>query len=451
MSASTVPSGAPAGGPGPALDAPDIIVLDVVDLPVSRRRRLVTGALLVLVGVLVVVAFGLGSKSGSHAGYGLSQAGDAVSLPTITVPARLTCTLLGILVAAAGVWQIARGFSRKAMVWVASGALVAIVISLLGWATTGKSGTTVDVLGLLQQSLFYATPLILGALAGLLCERSGVINVAIEGQMLSGAWAGALFGTIAHSAGAGAVGAALAGGLLGLMLAFFAIRYQVNQIVLGVVLNLLAAGITGFIYHAIMQNNANSYNDPPLFSPVKIPLLGDIPFVGPLLFHQKVLVYVAYVIFIAVDIGLARTRWGLRTRAVGEHPLAADTVGINVLRVRYRNVVLGGFVAGLAGASLTVGGSGPFTGSAMSNGLGFIALAALIFGKWTARGAVLAALFFGFATELQVVLSFLPAPVTIPSYFLLMLPYLATIVAVAGLVGRVRAPAADGEPYVKGG
>ena len=161
------------------------------------------------------------------------------------------------------------------------------------------------------------------------------------------------------------------------------------------------------------------------------------------------IVYLTYAIIVVIDVALFRTRWGLRTRAVGEHPKAADTVGINVLRTRYRNVVMGGFVAGLAGAALTIGSTGGFQRN-VSAGNGFIALAALIFGRWTPRGAVGAALFFGFAVALQVVLSFLQTPVTIPSYFLAMLPYVATIVAVAGLVGRVRAPAADGEPYVKG-
>ncbi len=197
-----------------------------------------------------------------------------------------------------------------------------------------------------------------------------------------------------------------------------------------------------------MQPNQNTLNNPGFFSPIKLPVLGDIPILGPLLFDANIIVYLTYVLIVVIDVALFRTRWGLRTRSVGEHPQAADTVGINVLRVRYRNVVMGGFVAGLAGASLTIGSTGAFQKN-VSAGNGFIALAALIFGRWTPRGAVAAALFFGFAEALQVVLSFLSTPVTIPTYFLAMLPYVATIVAVAGLVGRVRAPAADGEPYVK--
>jgi general nucleoside transport system permease protein len=425
-----------------------VVVHDVLEVPVSRKRRVVTGSVMIVVGLFCVLLLGLGSKSGYDAGFQLSQAGAKVHVPTVTLPARLTCILLGLVVVVLGVWQIARGFSKAAIRWVLTVTVLAVVVAFLCWAMTGQKGTTIDLIGLLQQSIFLATPLVLGAMAGLLCERSGVINVAIEGQMLMGAWSGALFGTLAHSLGVGVIAAMVAGGLVGLLLAVFSIRYLVNQVVLGVVINLLALGLTGYLYNALMQRNQESFNDPGFLSPVKIPGLGDIPIVGPLLFNANVIVYLTYAIIIVIDIALFRTRWGLRTRAVGEHPKAADTVGINVLRTRYRNVVMGGFVAGLAGAALTIGSTGGFQRN-VSAGNGFIALAALIFGRWTPRGAVGAALFFGFAEALQVVLSFLHTPVTIPSYFLAMLPYIATIVAVAGLVGRVRAPAADGEPYTK--
>ena len=267
--------------------------------------------------------------------------------------------------------------------------------------------------------------------------------------MLAGAWAGALVASLVHNLGMGLIAAVIAGGLMGLLLAVFAIRYFVNQVVLGVVLNVLALGLTGFIYDALMQPNQDTLNNPGFFDPIKIPVLGDIPIVGPLFFNANVIVYLTYVLFVVIDVALFRTRWGLRTRAVGEHPKAADTVGINVFRTRYRNVLYGGMVAGLAGAFLTIGAVGAFSKN-ISSGKGFIALAAVIFGRWSPRGAIGAALLFGFADALQTVLSFTETPVTIPSSFLAMLPYLATLFAVAGLVGRVRAPAADGEPYVKG-
>jgi general nucleoside transport system permease protein len=419
---------------------------EVVEVPASRRARLVSGAVLVVVGLLCVFALGLGSHAGYDARFQLSPAGARVKVPAVVLPARITAIVLGALVVAMGVWRIARGFSHRAMRWVIGASIAAVVLSFLCWSLTGHKGTTLDLLGLLQQTVFLAVPLILGALAGVLCERSGVINVAIEGQMLAGAFAGALLGTIAHNSGVGIIAAVVAGGLIGVLLAVFAIKYLVNQVVLGVVINLLVLGLTGYVYDALMARDQNTYNTPPGLHNINIPGLSDIPIVGPLLFQQNAIVYAMYVLIVLVDIGLFRSRWGLRTRAVGEHPKAADTVGINVRRTRFVNVIVGGLVAGLGGASLTLGSALPF-GKNMTSGKGFIALAAVIFGRWSPRGAVGAALLFGFADALQNVLSFIGTPVAIPSQFLAMLPYLATILAVAGLVGRVRAPAADGEPY----
>ena len=179
---------------------------------------------------------------------------------------------------------------------------------------------------------------------------------------------------------------------------------------------------------------------------MKIPVLGDIPIIGPIFFDSTIFLYIMYAMIFLVQVGLFNTRWGLRVRAVGEHPVAADTVGIRVLATRYSNVVMGGLIAGIGGAYLTVGQSGTFSKD-MSSGLGYIALAAMIFGRWTPLGATAAALLFGFANSLQSTLSTINVP--IPSNILLMAPYAATIVAVAGLVGKVRPPAADGKPYVK--
>jgi general nucleoside transport system permease protein len=420
---------------------------EVVEIPTTRKARLLSGAILILVGLLCVVGFGFGSHAGFDAHFQLSPNDARVKVPTLVLPARITAIVLGLVVVGFGGWRIARGFSRRAMRWVVAISIVAVVFAFLCWACTGQQGTTLDLLGLLQQTVFLAVPLILGALAGVLCERSGVINIAIEGQMLTGAFAGALVATLTHNLGVGIAAAMVAGGLVGALLAFFAIKYLVNQIVLGVVVNLLALGLTGYVYDALMAPDQNTYNAPPPMHAVDIPGLSDIPILGPLLFRQNVIVYSMYLLIIVIDVALLRSRWGLRTRAVGEHPKAADTVGINVRRTRYVNVVLGGLVAGLAGAYLTLGEDAPF-GKNMTSGKGFIALAAVIFGRWSPRGAVGAALLFGFANALQTVLSFIGTPVVIPSQFLAMLPYLATILAVAGLVGRVRAPAADGEPYV---
>ena len=213
-------------------------------------------------------------------------------------------------------------------------------------------------------------------------------------------------------------------------------------------LNAFALGLTNLGFQSLMQSSPDSYNTGLTLSPIKIPVLGDIPILGPALFDVNIIVYATYLIVVLVDIGLFRTRWGLRTRAVGEHPKAADTVGVKVLRTRYRNVLIGGLIAGLGGAILTIGGSGAFN-SNISSGKGFIALAAVIFGRWSPRGAIAAALLFGFMDQLQITLGIVGTPVAIPSAFLSMLPYVATVVAVAGVVGRVQAPAADGEPYTK--
>jgi ABC-type uncharacterized transport system permease subunit len=261
-----------------------------------------------------------------------------------------------------------------------------------------------------------------------------------------GAFAGALVGTLTGCVWAGLFAAALGGAFVSLLLAIFTIRYLVDQVVMGIVLNLLAVGLTGFLYERLMQTDQQAYNQPPHFGTWEIPLLKDIPVLGPALFRGNIFLYTALILVAVIHVALFRTRWGLRTRSVGEHPTAADTLGVRVLGLRYRNVLLAGVVAGIGGASYTLL-LYSFTKN-MIGGKGFIALAALIFGRWSPTGALLAALFFGFADQLGTYLSAINS--VIPSQFTSMLPYLATIFAVAGLVGRVRAPAADGKPYIKG-
>jgi simple sugar transport system permease protein len=425
--------------------AAEVVVHQVVEPPVTMRARLVSGGVLLFVAAVCALLLGLSADAGVRAKFAVSPDSPHID---VSLPARTTCIVLGVVVVVLGLWQIARGWSRRSMRWVFAATLFCFVVSFLCWSVTGTPGTSFDLLGLLQNTILTAVPLILGALAGVLCERTGVINVAIEGQMLAGAFAGALVASVAANGYVGIIGAMIAGGLMGLLLALFAIRYQVNQVVLGVVLNVFALGLTGFVYDALMQPHADALNNPKIFDPISLPLLSKIPIIGPLLFEANIIVYLMYVLIVVVDVALFRTRWGLRTRAVGEHPKAADTVGIKVLAMRYRNVVMGGAVAGLAGAYLTIGSVGAFSKN-ISSGKGFIALAAVIFGRWSPRGAIAAALLFGFSDALATVLSFTQTPVTIPSNFLVMLPYLATLFAVAGLVGRVQAPAADGEPYVK--
>jgi general nucleoside transport system permease protein len=414
----------------------------VTRAPVSRAQRLGAGISLVVLGLVTIWRFGIDGHHDQDASIRLGAVG-AEHVPHFTVPAVPVAWACGVLTVLLGiVWLL---LPRRRWFGPVMGAgIFLFVVALICWLASASEFSTFDVVGTLTSTIGLAVPLILGALCGVMCERSAVINVAIEGQMLAGAWASALIGTLLGVT-AGLFAGAFAGAMLGALLAVFAIRYLVNQVVLGVVLNVLAAGLTGFFYDVFMQPNPESYNQPPLLENHKIPLLGDIPVIGPLFFDTSVIVYLTYILIVVVDVWLFRTRWGLRTRAVGEHPKAADTVGINVIAMRYRNVIIGGAIAGLGG-SYFIFAVGQFQKN-ITSGQGFIALAALIFGRWSPRGAVAAALLFGFASAMQLNLS-INAP-SIPSAFVAMLPYIATIVAVAGLVGKVRAPAADGEPYVK--
>ena len=346
-----------------------------------------------------------------------------------------------------GVARLAVRLPRRWRLVGTSVVLFCFTFAFMAWsAADPKGGERLVLPSVLDSMVIAAVPLVLGALGGVVGERSGVVNVAIEGQLLFGGFMTALVGTAAHSLWIGVIAGVLAGALMGLLLAVLAIRYLIEQVVLGVVLNLLALGVTGFLYKSLMQTNQNSYNNLTPFTTVRIPGLASLWVVGPVLFDQPLIVYITVFLVVLVHLGLFHTRWGLRTRAVGEHPAAADTVGIKVLRLRYRNVMLGGAFAGLGGAWL-VGNVGNFTES-MTNGKGFIALAAVIFGRWSPFGALAAAALFGFTDALASQTSSLQLP--IPSDLLGTLPYVATLFAVAGLIGRVRAPAADGKPYVKG-
>src|SRR5690606_35816963 len=308
------------------------------------------------------------------------------------------------------------------------------------------SSGTLPMIGLLGGALALATPLIFGALGGVIGERAGVVNIAIEAQLLAGAFTAAVVASLAGSAWAGLVAAMAAGVLVALVLGVFAITYYVDQVIVGVVLNVLVIGLTTFLFRQVLAPNQATMNTVTAFEVLPIPLLSEIPVLGPILFRLTIVVYLMFVDVFAGWFGMYRSRCGLRMRVVGGHPQAADTVGINVARTRYMNVLIAGAIAGMGGAFYTLV-SVPRFNPEMTAGAGFIALAAVIFGKWDPIKATLAALLFGFATNLQGVLSVIGSPV--PSQFMLMLPYIVTIFAVAGLVGKSRAPAADGQPYIK--
>ncbi|WP_345763783.1 ABC transporter permease [Diaminobutyricibacter sp. McL0608] len=413
---------------------------------VLERTQIKSWKAPIALGVFAIIGlilfFGL-SRSGESS-FRFTEPGDVIKLSVLTVPTAATCIVVAIilvLLAALSwflVWRVG-----KSPLWLA---IVFAVIFMFGFLTWAAAGHTVPFTGLLLGSVSLSVPLVFGALGGVISERGGVVNVAIEGQLLAGAFASAVIASATHNVFAGLVGAMVAGVLVSFVLGAFAIKYLVDQVIVGVVLNVLVTGLTSFLFSQVLSANPTVLNAPPRLSRFPIPFLSDIPIVGPVLFNQSLIVYLMYIAIFAVWFGLFHTRWGLRLRSVGEHPKAADTVGINVTGTRFWNVSLAGAVAGLGGAYFTLV-SAPGFGKEMTAGAGFIALAAVIFGRWDPIRATLAALLFGFASYLQTTLSIIGSPV--PSEFMLMLPYLVTIFAVAGLVGQSRAPAADGKPYIK--
>ncbi len=376
--------------------------------------------------------------------YRLADRTSSLELPDIEVSTGSTVlisVLLMVVLAVLSFWY-ARNYQPTPL-WLT---IIFAVLGIFAFLTWSAADGLVPVTGLLFGALSLSVPLIFGALGGVIGERAGVVNVAIEAQFLFAAFSSAMIGTITGSYVFGLLGAIVAGALVAVVLAVFAIKYVVEQVIVGVVLNVLVTGLTSFLHGAIMVPNAAALNAPPRFPRWAIPLLSDIPVIGPVFFNQTLIVYLAYVIVPLVAWGLYRTRWGLRLRAVGEHPKAADTVGIKVNPTRFWNVLLAGGIAGIGGAYFTLGAVGSFD-KEMAGGLGFIALAAVIFGGWDPVRATLAALLFGFATNLQTLLKNLGSP--IPGEFMSMLPYVVTILAVVGFAGKVRAPAASGKPYVK--
>lgn len=296
---------------------------------------------------------------------------------------------------------------------------------------------------MLATTLRFATPITLGALAGLFCERSGVVNIAIEGMMLSAAFGAFLAGSYFQSLAIGLLAGMLTGGAMALLHAWLAVTFKVDQIVSGTVINILAVGVTGFLNAQVLRPaNLRSAG---LFKVVGIPILPDLPVLGPI-FKQQPIAWFAILLVVLAHLVFFYTPWGLRTRAVGENPRAADTVGINVAHMRYISVVIGGIIAGIGGAYFTLE-SVPTFEPGMTNGRGFIALAALIFGGWTPWGAWAAALLFGAASALQLNAQQFGIPLS--PQFVGMFPYLLTIIILAGVIGRAHPPAAVGQPYEK--
>jgi simple sugar transport system permease protein len=378
------------------------------------------------------------------AGLVLGALAWVITLPPFEVRTIVPSIVLAVIGVGAGV-AATLGGERK----IGIGSIVIAVLAVLGAIASLKSShSTLGVVfvwsALVAAALRYATPLIFGALGGVICERSGVINIGLEGMMLMGCFFGIWGADLLGSWVLGLVVAMVAGGLLALVHAIFSIHMRANQIVSGTGINFLALGITGYWFTQHYGPNGTPTNVSQVPN-VKLPLIQHVGFFGAAFGDMNLMTWIGLALVPAMTFFLFRTTWGLRLRSVGEKPRAADTVGLPVLRIRYVAVIVSGMLAALGGAYLSVGFVGSFSNN-MTEGRGFIALAAMIFGKWKPWGALWATLLFGFANALADRLS-QPNP-TLGTLFEA-LPYVLTLIAVAGVIGRSRAPASDGIPYIR--
>ena len=403
----------------------------------KTKKSIIVGLCLIVLGSIIYIFLGLNIEG--YATFRLSRPTDPFALPNLILPAHSFIGISALLIAFFGGRIIIKA-PKKFTLFIALSFFLAISAFLV-WATAGKS---FSLTGMLQATVVRAVPIALAAMAGILCERVAVINIGIEGMLLAGAFAGALFGSIFGNF-FGLILAVLVGGFFGFILAALVVTFRVDQIIAGVAINIFVLGITSFLTSHLLKSNPE-LNDAPVFKSINLPLLSDIPVLGPVLFKQNIFVYFSIFIVIISTYYLFKTAYGLRARAVGEHPKAAETLGISVLKTRFHHVIMGGMIAGFGGAWFTLGSVGRFD-EGMTGGRGFIGLAAMIFGRWHPVGALFAALIFGFADSLQQKLAILRTP--IPSEFLAMAPYLVTIIVVAGIVGNAKPPQAIGQAYVK--
>ena len=407
---------------------------------VSPTRQRVMGILFLLIALSIWFFFSRSVDPSAQTTFGLTPGGSEQQLSDWVFTTAPILNIIAIVCAILGGAQLARGFRSRTnlvLAWVVG----MFIFSFLAW---GAADGSLNMAGLLRSSLVRSVPITIGALSGVLCERAGVVNIAIEGMMLTGAMMGTLVGSLTNM-WIGLLAAVAVGGLLGLVHAILSIRYKADQIISGTVINIGAVGITSFISAKFLQKY-QELNSPGIFPAWDIPVLSKIPIIGPIFFEHNLFVYALFFFLVLLHVALFYTRWGLRVRSVGEHPKAADTLGINVFRTRYMAVILGGMMAGFGGGYFTVGSVGRFD-EVMTAGRGFIGLAAMIFGNWTPFGSFGAGLLFGFTDSLASKLAILG--VGIPSEVLLMVPYIATMIVLAGVVGRGQMPAADGKPYEK--
>jgi simple sugar transport system permease protein len=401
----------------------------------------------IVMGVLALVVlyfFGIAGRSGQTS-FELTRKQDLIQLPAFEIASAQLGVISGVVMLLAAVASLLLSLrNRKTPIWLAAIYGFIGVTALLGWLAADNNVPVVFIAG---TALVLAVPIMLGAMAGVMSERSGITNIAIEGQLLTGAFMAAVVSSITDNIALGIFAAMFTASLMSMVLAVFAIKFLAQQIIVGVVLNVLVIGITNFLYQQWLTEDGENVNFPGTLDIIKIPFLSDIPVLGPVLFENRITVFAALLIVPVLWFVLFKTKLGLRARAVGEHPLAADTVGINVSRTRFWWVTIGGAIAGLGGAALTVGNAGAF-GREMSGGFGFIALAVVILGRWHPISAALAALLFGFSIILRVWAN--QVSPGIPSDFITMVPYIVTIIAVVGFVGQSRPPKSLAIPYVKG-
>ena len=413
------------------------------------RRRIIALVLLLLGAAIFIQAGGVAVDLVTTLNF--ESGASASTVPSIPVPTSAYLRLIGILFVAGGLLNLLE--FREARPHRISLALMALCGALFipTVIIAAAAGASTNMTTIVAESLRLATPLAIGAMAGIWCERAGVVNIAIEGMMLFAACFGftALFflrGTdlpLETAQTLAVLIAVLSGGLIALLHGWLSITFRTDQIVSGTVINILAVGVTSYVRREYLLSTEAGAAKLGNFA---IPILSDLPVVGDAIFTNQPIFFMMFVVLAATHIVMFNTRWGLRTRAVGEHPHAADTLGINVNQTRWANVAISGMIAGLAGAWFSLEATGSFN-DGMTRGAGFIALAAMIFGKWTPIGAFGAALLFGFSDSLGIRLQMVG--VDFPVQFLQMVPYAVTLVVLAGFIGKASPPKAIGTPYVK--
>lgn len=409
---------------------------------ISPARKLAMGIIEILIAVLIFFVFSRSVAPDALTRFVMTPGGITIGLMADWVfNSRFALNLLAVLALLIGLYQLIRGFGRYTNLLVGL-SFFCLIFAFLTWQASNKS---LNLGGMLSSAVLLAVPITLAAFSGILAERSGVVNIAIEGMMLMSCMVAAIVASVSRSPWLGLLGGVLSAVALALIHAFLSIKYKINQVISGTVINIFSAGLTSFISQRFLQKD-ETLNAPPMFTRVPIPGLANIPVLGPTLFNTNLFVYILFALLIILQIALFQTRWGLRLRSVGEHPKAADTLGINVIRTRYMGVLLSGLVAGIAGAFFTLGSVGRFD-EGMTAGKGFIGIAAMIFGKWTPIGSLGAGMLFGFADAIGSKLSLLGSK--IPPQFMGMAPYFITMVVLAGFIGRSLGPAASGEPYTK--